>query len=69
MNRYVTAQVVGIALLVLGAQGAIRLLVDHSNAGLVRWMPGGFTGWLLTDLAAALVGVGLAGWAARSSRS
>ncbi|WP_285625941.1 hypothetical protein [Actinoallomurus iriomotensis] len=26
----------------LGAQGAIRLLADHHDAGLPRWLPGGF---------------------------
>lgn len=35
-------QTVGVALLVLGAQGAIRLLADHDNAGLLGWLPGGF---------------------------
>ncbi|ORA35989.1 hypothetical protein BST13_12945 [Mycobacterium aquaticum] len=47
-------------LLVLGIQGAIRLLVDHDNAGLMSWLPGGFAARLLGYLLIATVGVVLA---------
>ncbi|KXP00172.1 hypothetical protein [Tsukamurella pseudospumae] len=52
--------VAGIALLVLGVQGGIRLLVDHANEGLLRWMPGGFVVHLVVYVAAAVVGLVLA---------
>ncbi|GAA2821741.1 hypothetical protein GCM10010522_44230 [Kribbella solani] len=45
----------------IGGQGAIRLLIDHDNRGLVDWMPGGFTGALLADLALVLIGLILGG--------
>ena len=54
--------VAGMILLALGVQGAIRLLVDHDNAGLLSWMPGGFGVWLTVDLIAAVVGAVLAWW-------
>lgn len=38
----VATLVVGMLLLVLGAQGGIRLMVDHNDAGLLGWLPGGF---------------------------
>jgi hypothetical protein len=47
-------------LLVLGAQGAIRLFLDHTDSGLVGWVPGGFVAWMVVDLAAAVVGSALA---------
>jgi hypothetical protein len=55
--------VVGMLLLVLGAQGGIRLLVDHGDAGLLAWMPGGFAAWLTCYATAAIAGTLLAGWA------
>lgn len=57
----------GMVLLVLGAQGAIRLLVDHDNAGLLSWMPGGFAARLLGYLLIAVIGVALARWGGRRS--
>lgn len=54
--------VAGMLLLVLGAQGAIRLLVDHGNAGWLSWVPGGFGIWLTVDLIAVVVGGVLASW-------
>jgi len=40
--KYDIWQGLGVVLLALGTQGAIRQLVDHGNAGLLRWLPGGF---------------------------
>ena len=40
--KYVALQVTGMIALVLGAQGAIRLLADHDDAGLLSWVAGGF---------------------------
>jgi hypothetical protein len=59
--------VVGMVLMVLGAQGGIRLLVDHGNAGLLRWMPGGFAVWLSCYVVVAVVGVLVAGWGSRKA--
>lgn len=54
--------VVGMVLLALGAQGAIRLLVDHDNAGLLGWVPGGFAAQLSCYAVMTALGVLLAGW-------
>lgn len=66
--RYVTVLVGGMLLLVLGAQGAIRLLADHDNSGLLSWLPGGFPVQLLVYLALAGVGVPLAGRGSRKAK-
>ncbi|ART67266.1 hypothetical protein BTO20_00280 [Mycobacterium dioxanotrophicus] len=50
----------GMVLLVVGAQGAIRLLADHDNAGVLGWLPGGFAARLLGYLLVVAVGVVLA---------
>lgn len=63
MNRYVTALIVGMVALVVGAQGTIRLLVDHDNAGVLAWLPGGFTARLVGYLLLVVVGIAVAGWA------
>ncbi|WP_250006257.1 hypothetical protein [Actinoplanes sp. M2I2] len=57
--------VIGMILLVVGAQGAIRQLVDHDNAGLLSWLPGGFGVQLAGHVVLALAGVLLAGWGSR----
>ncbi|NBE51841.1 hypothetical protein [Streptomyces boluensis] len=61
--KYDALQILGVALLVLGAQGAIRQLVDHGNAGLLAWLPGGFAAGITVHVAAVVVGAVLAGWA------
>ncbi|MEU4193218.1 hypothetical protein AB0E69_15080 [Kribbella sp. NPDC026611] len=60
MSGWVGVLVVGMVVLVIGVQGAIRLLVDHGNRGLVGWMPGGFGGALVADLVLVLGGAALA---------
>ncbi|WP_313888617.1 hypothetical protein [Mycolicibacterium sp. CBMA 226] len=57
--------VAGVALLVLGAQGGIRLLVDHRNAGLLDWVPGGFAAQLFSYAVIAATGAALAYWGRR----
>jgi hypothetical protein len=66
--KHVTVQIIGMLLLVLGAQGAIRLLVDHGNAGLLSWLPGGFPVWLTCYTVAAVAGALLAGWGGKKVR-
>jgi hypothetical protein len=55
--KQVVIPIVGLILLVLGAQGGIRLLFDHGNGGILSWMPGGFGAWLAGY--AVLVAAGL----------
>ena len=57
--------ILGMVLLVVGAQGAIRQLVDHQNAGLLSWVPGGFGIQLAGHVVVAVTGVLLAGWGSR----
>ncbi|GIH63115.1 hypothetical protein Msi02_39320 [Microbispora siamensis] len=66
--KYVTALISGMLLLVLGAQGAIRLLADHDNAGLLAWLPGGFAVRLAGYAIAAVAGALLAGWGGRQAK-
>ncbi|MFI5568514.1 hypothetical protein ACIA6T_14430 [Streptomyces sp. NPDC051740] len=63
--KYAVLQTLGVALVVLGGQGAIRLLVDHDNAGLLAWLPGGFAAGVTVHFVAVAVAVGavVAGWA------
>ncbi|OUC93517.1 hypothetical protein [Streptosporangium minutum] len=67
--KHVTVSIIGmLLLLVLGAQGAIRLLADHDNAGLLAWLPGGFAVWLACYAVAAVAGALLAGWGGKKTR-
>lgn len=61
--KFDVLQILGAVLTVLGAQGAIRLLVDHANTGLLTWLGAGFTGTLVGYLVITALGVVLAGWA------
>lgn len=56
-------QALGMALLVIGAQGAIRQLVDHDNAGLLGWLPGGFAASITVYVLAVVIGAIIAGQA------
>jgi hypothetical protein len=71
MREKVSAGVViGVPLLAFGGQGAIRLLVDHDNSGVLGWMPGGFAAWLTCYVMITLAGVLLASWgSARAKRN
>ncbi|MEV4295729.1 hypothetical protein [Microbispora rosea] len=66
--RHVTALITGMLLLVLGAQGAIRLLADHDNAGLLAWLPGGIAVRLACYAVVAVLGASLAGWGGRKAK-
>lgn len=66
--KHITVLVIGMLLLVVGAQGAIRLLADHGNAGLLTWLPGGFAVRLACYAVAVVAGAALAGWGSRKAR-
>ncbi len=61
--KYDVLQIVGAVLTVVAAQGAIRLLFDHGNLGLLGWIGAGFAGTLAVYVEVTAVGVVLAGWA------
>ncbi|TPQ17335.1 hypothetical protein FGD71_037020 [Streptomyces sporangiiformans] len=56
-------QGLGVLLLVLGAQGAIRLLIDHDQLGLLGGLDAGFGGTVAMYVVAVVAGAVLAGWA------
>jgi hypothetical protein len=66
--KHVTVLIIGMLLLVLGAQSAIRLLADHDNAGLLGWLPGGFAVWLACYAVAAVAGALLASWGSKQAK-
>jgi hypothetical protein len=66
--RYTTGLVAGLVLLVLGVQGGIRLIVDHDNAGLLEWLPGGFAAQVSAYAVAAVAGAVLAAWGSAKSK-
>ncbi|MFF4414239.1 hypothetical protein ACFYY8_17075 [Streptosporangium sp. NPDC001559] len=66
--KHVAVLIIGMLLLTLGVQGAIRLLADHGNAGLLAWLPGGFAVWLTLYATAAVAGALLAGRGGRQAR-
>ena len=59
MGRVVVL-VLGMVLLVLGAQGGIRLLVDPGDGGILGWLPGGSAGQLGGFAVLAVAGAVLA---------
>jgi len=62
-------QILGMILLVLGAQGAIRLLVNPADAGLLGWLPGGFGVQLALYAVGLVIGIILLASSRRSPRS
>lgn len=66
--KHIAGLITGMVLLVLGAQGGIRLLVDHDNAGLLGWLPGGFAAQLSCYAVITLAGVLLASWNSRKTK-
>jgi hypothetical protein len=66
-DKISTGVIIGVPLVVFGGQGAIRLLVDHGNSGVLGWMPGGFAAWLTCYVVITLAGVLLASVRAKQS--
>lgn len=60
--KYDILQIVGAAVTVVFTQGAIRLLVDRDDTGLLGWLGGGFALTLSVHGVLVAVGVLLAGW-------
>jgi len=67
--KYDVLQVCGVAVLVLGAQGTIRLLVHHHDTGLLGWLPGGFPAILIGHLLASAIGALVAARANAAGRT
>ncbi|MCK7622982.1 hypothetical protein MUU72_07700 [Streptomyces sp. RS10V-4] len=67
--KYDIFQGLGVVLFVLGAQGAIRQLIDHDNAGLLGWLPGGFAAGITAHVLAAVLGAVVAGWARGAAKA
>ena len=67
--KYDVLQVLGVALVVLGGQGAVRQLVDHGDAGLLAWLPGGFAAGLTVHFVAVVLGAVVASWARGRARA
>lgn len=59
--KYDVAQALGVALVVLGGQGAIRQLVDHADSGLLGRLPGGFAAGITVHVVAVVIGAIVAG--------
>lgn len=48
--------VLGMVIMVVGAQGAIRLVADHGDTGVLGWVPGGFAVRLVVYLGLVAAG-------------
>ncbi|GAA2612892.1 hypothetical protein ACWCO0_03635 [Streptomyces tubercidicus] len=60
--KYDILQIAGAIVMVVFAQGAIRLLFDHTDTGFLGWLGGGFALTLAVHLALFAMGVLLTGW-------
>jgi hypothetical protein len=67
--KYGIFEGLGVVLLALGAQGAIRQLINHDNAGLLGWLPGGFAASITVYAVAVVIGAVVAGWAHGASKA
>ncbi|MFF2811327.1 hypothetical protein ACFVT2_29960 [Streptomyces sp. NPDC058000] len=60
--KYDILQITAMVLVATAGQGAVRMLIDHGNTGLLGWLGGGFPVLLTGYLAVVVAGVLLAGW-------
>ncbi|CAL9406333.1 hypothetical protein SUDANB58_01552 [Streptomyces sp. enrichment culture] len=67
--KYGLLEGLGVVLLALGGQGAIRLLVDRDDAGLFGRLPGGFAVGVTVYVLAVAIGTAVAAWAHRAART
>ena len=61
--KYIAAQIIGIILTVLGGQGAIRLLSNQSDAGVLAALPGDISLKIGLYVAITTAGAFLVAWA------
>ncbi|MFG3256207.1 hypothetical protein [Streptomyces sp. NPDC048172] len=59
--KYDLLQILGMVLFAVGAQGAIRLLIDSGDTGLLGPLPGGFAAALVVYVLVAAAAAVLAG--------
>jgi hypothetical protein len=67
--KYDLLQGPGVVLLALGAQGAIRQLINHGNVGLLGWLPGGFAVSITVYVLAVVCGAATASWARAAAKA
>ncbi|GAU67069.1 hypothetical protein SSP35_04_01500 [Streptomyces sp. NBRC 110611] len=60
--KYDVLQIIGAVVMVFFAQGAVRLLFDHDDTGVLGWLGGGFGVALGAHALLVAVGVLLTGW-------
>lgn len=65
MRGFAVAQIIGMALLIAGGQGLIRLVVDTDNRGFLGWLPGGAASVGGGYAVLVVAGIALAAWAQR----
>lgn len=63
MRGFAVAQIIGMALLVAGGQGLIRLMADSDNRGFLAWLPGGAAAVGGGYAVLVVAGIALAAWA------
>ncbi|GGY00638.1 hypothetical protein GCM10010358_63060 [Streptomyces minutiscleroticus] len=67
--KYGILEGLGVVLLALGGQGAIRQFVDHGNAGLLGRLPGGSTAGITVYVLAVVIGALVAGRAHAAAKT
>lgn len=65
-NGWYGIQIIGMIVLIIAAQAAIRQLINHDQTqlwGIFNWVPGGWGGQVLAFAIIVVIGVLLAGFA------
>jgi hypothetical protein len=68
MRKYDFIQITGFVCMVLGAQNAIRQLINPTDGGLLAWVPGGSGTQVATGIVVGITGAVLTGWAYNKAR-
>ncbi len=66
--NYIITQIVGVALIVLGGQGGLRLLANENEPGLLAGLPGDISLKLAVYIAIVIAGATLVAWVRKKSR-
>lgn len=61
--------IISIALIIIGLQDGIRILVDNQQMGIFSWVPGGFTVHIALDTVLVIGGVLLTRHASQKASS